>query len=737
MIKKIFPFVFPFLFFFPLILPAQTSPEEFLGHKVGADRKLADYNQIRTYFEKLDSESEKIRVLTLGKTTMGKSLIMAVITSEENMARLETYRQNAKALRDARDLTTDEARKLSREGKITVMITCSLHSDEIGASQMSMELAHRLVTGQAPIDVDRILKDVIVLLVPTSNPDGHQMVTEWYKKYVGTKYEGGQMPWLYHHYAGHDNNRDWFMLNLAETKEITKVLYHEWIPQIHIDEHQTGETDARLFVPPFMDPPNPNVHPLLWQGVGLCGMNMAYDLQKNDFEGVVYGREYTGWWDGACDNTGWLHNTICLLSEMASVNLASPIYIDPTEIPKVNIEKRMQLPDPWTGGWWKLRDIVDYDLSLSLSLIKTASLHKEDFLYNFYKMCRDSIEKTEEGSPFAFVIPQNQHDYPTTLKMLDVLISGGAEIHKATEDFIADEKVFPADSFVVLLSQPYRPYVQNLLEIQKYPDMRLYPGGPPIPPYDTAGWTLPLQMGVQCVQIQKSFNADLTKLEKVPDQTVTPPQKTAPCIVLDSRLNNSYSVIFPLLKESVEIYRSKDVIQKNGLDMEAGSFLIKNTPHAHNILPDLLEKWHVNAYEIKNFEGIPKTRLKKHRVGLYKSWRSNMDEGWTRYVFDDLGIPFNTLYNKDFKEKREVNLNSRFDVLVFADENSDIIKAGKPSRNSPYGRYDTDYPPEYQGGIGKEGIEALKTFVEQGGIIVTLNRACGLIFREFDVPAEN
>jgi len=743
MIKKIlnsiFPFIFSFLLFSPLVLPAQTSPEEFLGHEVGADRKLADYNQIQAYFDKLDSESGKIRVLTIGKTTLGKPLIMAVITSEENMAKLATYRKIVKSLRDARDLTPDEARILSKEGKIIVMITCSLHSTEIGASQMALELAYRLAAGNASMDVDRILEDVIVLLVPTSNPDGHQMVTEWYRKYVGTKYEGGRMPWLYHHYAGHDNNRDWFMLNLAETKAITKILYHDWIPQIHIDEHQMGETDARLFVPPFMDPPNPNVHPLLWQGVGLCGLSMAYDLQKEDFKGVVYGREYTGWWDGACDNTGWLHNTICLLSEMASANLASPIYVDPIELPKINIEKRIQLPDPWTGGWWRLRDIVGYDLTLSMSLIKTAFLHKEDFLYNFYKMCRDSIEKTGGGDPFAFVIPRIQHDYPATLKMLEVLMAGGAEIHKASGDFIADAKVFPTGSFVVLLSQPYRPYVKNLLEIQKYPDMRLYPGGPPIPPYDTAGWTFPLQMGVRCEEIQKPFKADLTRLGKIPDLSVTPPQQTATYLVLDSRQNNSYAVIFPLLKEEVEIFRLKNTFQKDGLDVAAGSFIIKNTSHAQKILPDLLQKWNVEAYELENLNGIPKTRLKKHRVGLYQSWRSNMDEGWARYVFDEMGIPFLTLHNADFNgaKKSGVNLNSQFDALVFADENQDIIIAGKPSRKSPYGGYHTEYPPGYQGGIGKEGVEALRTFVEQGGILITLNRACGLIFSEFDVPVEN
>ncbi|GAG96127.1 unnamed protein product, partial [marine sediment metagenome] len=269
---------------------------------------------------------------------------------------------------------------------------------------------------------------------PTINPDGQQMVTDWYRKYVGTKYEGGRMPWLYQHYAGHDNNRDWFMLNLAETKAVTKVMYQDWIPQIHIDQHEMGATGARLWIPPFANPPNPNVHPLIWRGVALCGMNMAYDLQKNGFKGVQYGSEFAGWWDGACDNTPWFHNTICLLSEAASVKVASPINIDLSEISESYIEKSMQFPDPWTGGWWRMRDIVDYELTLSMSLIKTAYLHKKEFLYNFYKMCKDSIEKKEEGQPFAFVIPKKQNDYPTTLRMLDTLMFAGVEINQAEED---------------------------------------------------------------------------------------------------------------------------------------------------------------------------------------------------------------------------------------------------------------------------------------------------------------
>lgn len=729
------------LMILPCFLLAQTSPEEFLGHRVGADRKLADYNQIQAYFKKLDSESEKINVLTIGKSTLGKPMILAVITSEENMANLERYTEITKQLRDARELTPEQAKELARQGRTILLITCSLHATEIAASQMAMELAYLLVTGKTPFDAEKVLSDVIVLISPTINPDGQQMVTDWYNKYVGTKYEGGGMPWLYHHYAGHDDNRDWFMFNLSETKAVSRVLYHDWIPQIHIDEHQMGSTGARLFVPPFMDPPVPTIHPLLWRGVALCGTNMAYDLQKNGFSGVVHGRSYTGWWIGACDDTSWLHNTLGILSEMASVRVASPIYIDPTEIPKEYTEKRMQFPDPWPGGWWRLRDIVDYELTLSLSLVETAHMHKEDLLFNFYRMCKDAIEIQKEGEPFAFVIPENQADYPTTLRFLNILKHGGIQIHQAKEDLIADGRFYKAGSFVVLMSQPYRPYAQALLEKQEYPDMRQYPGGPPVPPYDNAGWTLPLQMGVKCDQIDHHFTADMKMIDSIAYPEVTPPDSAASYFVLDSHLNASYAVVFALMKGNAEIYRSKDVIEGEGLKAAPGSFIIKNSPDVMKLLPSLLEKWHVAAHTLGDASGIAKSRLTNYRVGLYQSWRSNMDEGWTRYVLDDLQIPFTTLHNKDFKGEKDktVDLGEKYDVIVFASEDADMIKSGKPNPSSPFARYfrGGNTPPEYEGGIGKEGIDALKKFVEEGGVLVTLNEACGLAFKEFEVPAQN
>ncbi len=721
-------------------LAAQTPPDAFLGHKVGEDRKLADYDQIVGYFQKLDQESPKLKLLEIGKSTLGKTMIMAVITAEENMGRLDRYREIARRLKDSRGLSPEEARKLAREGKTILLITCSLHATEIAASQMSMELAYDLVTGKAPFDADKALQNVIVLLVPTSNPDGHQMVTEWYRKYVGTKYEGGGMPWLYHHYAGHDNNRDWFMFNLAETKAVTKVLYHDWFPQIHIDEHQMGSTGARLFVPPFMDPPLPNVQPLLWRGVNLCGVNMAYDLQKAGFSGVVNGRSYTGWWIGACDDTSWLHNTIGLLSEMASVRVASPIYIEPTEVPKSYAEKRMDFIDPWPGGWWRLRDLVEYELVLSKSLVKTSFLHREDLLFGSYHMSKLSVENRDKGQPFAFVIPSEQADAPTTLRMLEILRFGGVEIHRAPEAFVADGRYYPAGSFVVLTAQPYKAYAWALLEKQKYPDLRQYPGGPPVPPYDNAGWTLPLQMGVRCDQIDKPFDIKLVKLEAVPVPAVSAPGAEPAFIVLDSRVNASYAVAFALLKDKAEVWRTKDALKGKGFTAAAGSFLVKNTPAVQKALPALLEKWRTAAHGLADASGIGMAAVKNPRVGLYQSWRGNMDEGWTRYVFDDLGIPYTTLRNKDFKgaKEKKANLRAAYDVIVFASEDSEVIKTGRRGGDSPErARAMGSMPPEYEGGIEKEGVDALKAFVEEGGIVVTLNAASSLGIRELGAPARN
>jgi hypothetical protein len=728
-------------------LAAQTPPDKFLGHKVGEDRKLADYTQIKAYFEKLAQESSKIKLFTIGDSVLKKPMIMAAISTPENLAKLDRWKEITHKLRDPRVTPVDEARKLAKEGKAIVLITCSLHATEIAASQMSMELAYDLVTGRTFFDAGKILSDVVVLLVPTHNPDGNQMVVDWYRKYVGTQYEGGSMPWLYHHYAGHDNNRDWYMFNLPETRAVTKVLYHDWLPQIHVDEHQMGSTGARLFVPPFMDPPLPNIQPMVWRGVNLVGTEMGYDLQKHGLSGVVNGRSYTAWWIGACDDTSWLHNVIGILSEAASVRGATPIHIEPNEIPTNYYEKRMDFVDPWPGGWWRLRDIVDYELVLSKSMIKTAGLHKEDLLFNFYQMYKNSIEKVDKGQPYAFVIPAVQRDYPTMLKMLEVLKMGGVEIYRAKTDFIAGGRFYNAGAFVVKTGQPYKTYAWALLEKQKYPDMRQYPGGPPVPPYDNAAWTLPLQMGVLCDEIDEAFRADLELIDAVPYPKV-PAQGKSDHFILDTRVNASYAMAFALLKENAEVWRTKTKATIKGHELQAGCFVVKNSAAVKKALPALAEKLDLAVLDVDDVSSLEKSPIKNPRIGLFQSWRGNMDEGWTRYVFDDMGVPYKTLHNADIKgtKEKKAELRADYDVIVFADENANTIKGTRPGATpgaggaeSPMARMfrQSPVPPEYEGGIGQEGVDALKAFVEKGGILVALNGASDFAISEFSAPARN
>lgn len=735
---------------------AQTPPDKFLGFQVGANRKLADYAQIKAYFEKLDAESPMLKLFTIGETTLKKPMIMAAVSTEANLARLDRWQEIARRLRDPRLTPAAEAQALAREGKAIVLVSCSQHSTEIGASQAAMELAYNLVAGKTPYDAKKILSDVVLLLVPSANPDGTQMVVDWYKKYIGTKFEAGSMPWLYHYYAGHDNNRDWYMQNLAETRAIGQVLYRDWLPQIHLDQHQQGSNGGRLFIPPMMDPPLPNIHPLVWRTQNLLGTSMAYDLQQAGKSGIVNGRSYTAWYIGAGDDTPWLHNVIGILSEAASVRLATPLFIEPNEIPKSYVEKMMDFVDPWPGGWWRLRDIVEYEIIMAEGLLKAAALHKEELLLNFWRMSKDAVERTDKGQPYAFVIPAKQHDVPTMLRMLDVLMRGGVEIHRAKADFMVGNRLYGAGAFVVLMAQPYKPYAWALLEKQKYPDIRQYPGGPPQPPYDNAGWTLPLQMGVSCDEIGEAFEARLEKLDEVPYPKTPAGQGKAAYLALDARVNASFSVAFALLKEAkAEAWRTKSRTVIKGIEVPAGSFVIRSTPEVKTALPALLEKHHLAVLDLPDVEGLAKAGLKLPRIGLYQSWRGNADEGWTRYLFDDMGLAYKTLHNEGLKgtKEKKPDLRTDFDVIVFADESTAVIKSGQRGgmpggapggapggMGAPGGSSrppTSTTPPEYEGGIGQEGVDALRAFVEKGGRVVTLNGACDLAISEFGAPARN
>jgi len=474
---------------FTLPLAAQVpAPSQHLKLAIGNDRVLADYKQIRGYFNALDQASPRVEVEVLGKTTLGEEMFMAVISSEENLRNKARIQQIAKQLADPRGLPDAEAEKLVAEGRSIVLVTCNIHATEIASSQMAMEWAYALATANDAATKQR-LQNVVLLLVPSLNPDGQTMITDYYRKYVGTKYEGGRLPWLYHHYAGHDNNRDWYMLTQSETRAMSRAVYHEWNPQVFVDEHQMGTDGPRMFIPPFADPVDPDVHPLIWREANLIGSNMAFRLEQANKSGLIYGYSFDAYWIGGTRNTGWWKNITGLLLETASPRIATPIYVEPSELhggTKGLIEYKPTInhPNPWKGGWWRLRDVMDYERIASDALLEVASDRREDLLRNLLTRARAAIAHAKPGEGYR--IPKQQHDWPTAQHLAWLMAEHNVEVRQAANG-----------DYWIPLAQPYSRFVEEMMEPQRYPEIRLQPGKEILRPYDVATWTLPLQMGVR------------------------------------------------------------------------------------------------------------------------------------------------------------------------------------------------------------------------------------------------
>ncbi len=433
------------------------SPSQFLKLDIGADRTLADYKQIKSYFQALDKASPRVELEVLGKTTLGEEMIMAVISSEENIRNKEKIKESAKRLADPRGLADAEAERIVRDGKVIVLVTCNIHSTEIASSQMAMEWAHALATAQ-DADTKRRLDNVLLLLVPSLNPDGQTMIVDYYKKYAGTPYDGGRLPWLYHHYVGHDNNRDWYMLTQLETRALNRAVYHEWNPQVFVDEHQMGSEGPRMFIPPFADPVDPDVHPLIWREVNMIGANMALRLEQQNKSGLIYGYSFDAYWLGGTRNTGWWKNVTGMLLEIASARIASPVYIEPNELRGgakglVEYKPTINHPNPWKGGWWRLRDIMDYGRIASDALVEQVSERRADFLRNLLVRSRAALALAPaEG----YRIPKEQRDWPTAQHMAWLLAEHNVEVRQAANG-----------DYWIPLAQPYSKFVLEMMEPQR------------------------------------------------------------------------------------------------------------------------------------------------------------------------------------------------------------------------------------------------------------------------------
>jgi len=717
---KLFRVMFILCLATQIVLAQIPKPEEDLGFKVGADRKVADMHQIISYFQKLAKASERILLKEVGRTTMGNPFIVAIITSPENHRKLEKFRQYQQLLADPRRISDKESEKIISEGKAVVMINCSIHASEIGASQMSMELAYDLAT-QNDRKTKEILDNVILLLVPMHNPDGIQLIVDWYKKNLGTRHEGSRMPWLYHKYVGHDNNRDWYMFTQVESQLTIKV-HNAWHPQIIVDMHQMGSKGARIFVPPYVDPYEPNVDPILQQQISMMGSFIASEMTADGKAGVMHSIWFDAWTPARAYHH--YHGGIRILTEVASVKVATPVMIKFDEIEDFAKKPSVKMPLPWKGGKWTLRDIVEYDYSAAKAVLTNAARLRENWLRNFYRIHKKAINRTEP--PFAFIISAVQRDLVTALKMMKVLRMGGVEILQAKESFWADGHEYPEGTYLVYVAQPYGGFAKALLEHQDYPEIREYPGGPLKKPYDVVAHTLPLLMGVEVARAEKPFEAKAELLSKIskPECKVEGADD-AFGYVWGHETNDDMVALNRLVSRGYKVFWNSELFEANGKAYAPGSMIVQHQDGLLEELESIVKDLYVHFEGLSAKPEVKEYELKPVRLGLYKSWIASMDEGWTRWVLEQYEFPYQSVYNKDIKRG---NLSKDFDVIIFPDLREEVIMNGIPEEH---------IPPEYAGGIGEVGEKNIKEFIQGGGTLIVLNSAAEFALKRFYLTIED
>jgi len=693
----------------PLLLLAllQTAeppirPSAALGFEPGADSVLADWKQVSGYMNVLAQRSPYVRVDTLGRTTEGRPFLLLTITSPANQQRLGEIKRVQAMLADPRRLTDTALADIRSQQPAVILISNNIHSTEVASSQMGMTLAYRLVTDP---ELRRFLDSVVVLMIPSMNPDGLDTVVSWYRRYKGTRYEGGPLPWLYHKYIGHDNNRDWFMLTQIETRLVTRMLYKDWFPEIVYDVHQMGTNGVRLFVPPFQDPVNPNIDPAIVAGINLVGAQMASALYDAGMTGIAHQQTYDLWWHGGFRSTPTRHNMIGILTEAASTRLASPITLAADSVRQPT--RGVNYPAPWPGGTWHLGDIVRYELTASEALVRLAARDRVRVIDRFVALGRRAVEAGLAGNPFAYVLPAEQRDPESWTALANVLAAGGVEVWRAAEPFSVDGQTYSAGSLVVPLGQPYRAHAKDLLEPQRYTPVN------DRPPYDVAGWTLPFTMGVRADVVNAPFTANLVKV----DSAIPPP----------GRIEGSGDIFFLKNRTNAES-RAVAVLLASGQTVTVvGDSLMVRGPRARAILTEQAARhgFTVTAARSAPRTGLGRTRQRLPRIGLYQPWTGNIDEGWTRWLFEQYGISYSTLHDNDVKKG---GLRQRFDVIVLPDAEPGTVLRGVDS---------TRIPLQYAGGIGEAGANAVSAFVRGGGTLVCLDGSSNFAITRLNLPVVN
>ncbi len=709
-------------------LAAVPSPKEVLGFTPGDDYKLADYSQLTSYFQKAAQSSDRIRFIEFGKTSLGKPMYIAFISAPENLKKLDRYREINRRLALGQASAAD-ARVLSEEGKVFVWIDSGLHASEVAPSQHAPELLYKMLTDESD-ELQSIRRNVILMQIPCINPDGLDMAAHWYRENVGTEFETAPLPWLYQKYAGHDNNRDWFMLNLEETRHVTRLLFREWFPEIVYNQHQAPPFPARIFVPPYADPLNPNIPAPIMEGINLIGMAMKERFARENKPGILSYFGFDAWWNGGLRSVPAFHNMHGILTETAQNSFATPrVYKQadfapsfangiPTAEPSVFYER------PWMGGKWGVRDAIDYMLTADLAILAHASQRRADYLHKSWEMARASKETT--AAPYAYVIPPQQWDGPTALDMLERLSLAGIDIERASREFKAAGATYPEGSYVTRSAQPFRPYLVDLLEPRKYPDLKTSAAKRP---YDIAGWTLPLQMGVTVARIDGRFEAALTPATQFRSEGSVTGAGTA--LLLDHRENASFLATAFFLDRSEKVSWSA-----------AGDIIVDSAYSDGPARPEnLAHQFGIRVVLAHPASAKPAFELKRPRVAVYQPWLANADQGWTEWVFDQYRVPYSLIHNDDFQKD---DLRTRFDTIVLAQQTAQSILHGTrtgekltPADGDDHLAITAIQRPEYSGGIGIAGAARLQKFVRDGGTLIALDTATELPIQFFPLPMKN
>ncbi|PKP29630.1 MAG: peptidase M14 family protein, partial [Bacteroidetes bacterium HGW-Bacteroidetes-17] len=739
---KTFPFAFRsvlitlvltgmFCFTSPIIGQKITSPEDYFGFQMGADRKLVRWDKMVDYFNLLEGQSDRMKVYNMGPSSEGHPFLVLLITSPENHQNLERLQMINKSISNPKDLTEDHLQQFIKEGKAVIFESMSLHASEVGGTQMAPELTFDLLSRNDE-EATRILDNVLFFMIPCFNPDGEVMITDWYNETVGTEYEGLSMPFLYHKYCGHDNNRDGDYLNLIESKYTAKIMYNDWPPQAYIDQHHMGSYGARLFVPPYADPIRPFADPLVWREISWYGAHIAYKLEEGGFKGILNAAQYSGW-----GHFGWhwitpFHNIAGMLTESAGVNLATPIYIHPEQLRAdtrafPDYEAQSTFPNPWLGGWWRLRDIVAQQKSAAWSLLDLAARNKETVLKTAYLKAKNQTERGADGDVKTVVLPAKQHDYLTMVKMVNILLQSGIEIKKASSDFIVENMNYQKGSYIISLAQPKMGLIRNLLMETHYPEnsYTMQEDGTPIRPYDLATHTMAEFMGVSVDLKSINVSGDFEAIS-YPEMIESKINKGEAGYILDGRQNSTYKAVSLLIDKGIKVKRLDEKF-KNFLP---GDFMIEKA--SENVLSEVAKNTGTDFTALDENPSVKSHQVKRGRVGLFQRYDGgNMDEGWTRLCFENFDIPYQTLMSSEVKKGE---LNKKWDVIVLPDDSPEGI-TGVYSSNSR--RTPEKYPEKYQSGVGKDGGKILKEFVKNGGTIVALGRSFEYIVNEFDLKVRN